>query len=331
MCTSCAGSTPAWTACRSGCLEGTDLWTLRIAVANEGRFEYKLAIGRGGGEDLVLDPLNPEVADDPFGQNSVCRTSGYRRPDWSEPRGAPAGRIEQIAVESPAFGGARTEHVYLPPGYDPEARYPLLVVHDGIDFVTYAELSVSLDNLIDAGDVPPLVAALVQTGDRPGEYAGGRQHSRYLVQDLLPALEARYGLTPVPEERVLMGASLGAVAALATAFRYPGRFGGLVLNSGSFILDERKLARRPHPVFFRIADLVRLFRRAPALPPTRAFVSTGELEGLASENRALASFLRERGVDVLFKSVWDGHHWHNWRDQLRDGLRWVFGRDADQG
>ena len=58
--------------------------------------------------------------------------------------------------------------------------------------------------------------------------------------------------------------------------------------------------------------------------PTRAtFVSTGELEGLADENRALAEFLRERGADVLFKSAWDGHHWHNWRDQLRDGLTWV--------
>ena len=75
------------------------------------------------------------------------------------------------------------------------------------------------------------------------------------------------------------------------------------------------------PVFHRIARVMRALRRAPPLPPTRAFVSTGELEGLADENRALASFLRERGVDVLFKSAWDGHHWHNWRDQLRDGLR----------
>jgi enterochelin esterase family protein len=36
--------------------------------------------------------------------------------------------------------------------------------------------------------------------------------------------------------------------------------------------------------------------------------------------------LRPRGVDVLFKSAWDGHHWHDWRDQLRDGLTWVLRR-----
>jgi enterochelin esterase family protein len=120
-----------------------------------------------------------------------------------------------------------------------------------------------------------------------------------------------------------MGASLGAVASLSTAFRYPGVFGGLILQSGSFILDERKLEQRPHPVFQRIAHLVRVLRRAPHVPGARAFVSTGELEGLADENQALATFLRDRGIDVLFKSAWDGHHWHNWRDQLRDGLMWV--------
>ena len=27
--------------------------------------------------------------------------------------------------------------------------------------------------------------------------------------------------------------------------------------------------------------------------------------------------------------AWDGHHWHNWRDQLRDGLRWVLRGEAN--
>jgi enterochelin esterase family protein len=197
------------------------------------------------------------------------------------------------------------------------------VIHDGDDFMTYADLAVSLDNLIDAGDIQPVVAALVQSRDRTGEYPRGRRHARYLVRELLPALSDRFAISDRPGDRVLLGASLGAVASLATAFRYPGVFGGLVLQSGSFVLDERKLERRTHPVFHRVARLVRALRRAPDLPRTRAFVSTGELEGLADENRALATFLRERNVDVLFRSAWDGHHWHNWRDQLRDGLMWV--------
>ena len=311
-------------------LAGTDLWLLRLPVEDGGRFEYKLAIGRHGQEALIVDPLNPARAGDPFGENSEARTLGYERPQWSLPRGTPAGRIETMRVESRAFGEAREVGVYLPAGHDPARVYPLVVIHDGEDFVNYAGLPVVLDNLIDAGEIPPVIAALVQTRDRLGEYSGGRQHPAFVVGELLPALGARWRISEAPGERVLLGASLGAVASLVTAFRYPGCFGGLVLKSGSFILDERKLQRRPHPVFHRIARVMRALRRAPPLPPTRAFVSTGELEGLAEENRALASFLRERGVDVLFKSAWDGHHWHNWRDQLRDGLRWVLRPGEDQ-
>lgn len=311
-------------------LGGTDLWLLRLPVEDGGRFEYKLAIGRGGHEALVVDPRNPARAGDPFGENSVARTLGYERPAWSLPRGAPAGRIERTEVASAAFGERRDVGVYLPAGYDPGRAYPLVVVHDGGDFVAFADLPVVLDNLIDAGEIPPVIAALIQTRDRLGEYAGSREHAAFLTRELLPQLGARWRIAEAPAERVLLGASLGAVASLITAFRCPGVFGGLVLKSGSFILDERKLRRRPHPVFHRIARVMRALRRAPPLPPTRAFVSTGELEGLADENRALASFLRERGVDVLFKSAWDGHHWHNWRDQLRDGLRWVLRPGRDQ-
>ncbi|MEM8855849.1 MAG: alpha/beta hydrolase-fold protein [Pseudomonadota bacterium] len=308
---------------------GTDLWLLQLPVEDGGRFENKIAIGRDGNEAWTLAPFNPARAGDPFGENSVCSTHGYVRPEWTEPRGAPQGRIVDIAVPSDTFGEVRGERLYVPADHRPGTPLPIVVIHDGDDYVTYADLAVSLDNLIAAGDIPPVFAALVQTRDRMGEYTGGRQHARYLAQELLPFLEGEYSLMEEAKGRVLLGASLGAVASLSTAFRYPGVFGGLVLKSGSFILDERKLRSRQHPVFHRVAQLVKALRRAPSLPPTRAFVSTGELEGLADENRALATFLHDHGVDVLFKSAWDGHHWHNWRDQLRDGLMWVL-RPGDE-
>lgn len=307
-------------------IAGTSLWHLRLPVEDGGRFEYKLAVAGPADEAWILDPLNPARAGDPFGENSEARTWGYEPPAWSQHQGAPAGRVETLTVESPTFGEARHERIYLPAAYRAGASHPLLIVHDGRDYVSYAGLSVSLDNLIAAGDVPPLVAVLAQTGDRMSEYPRGRRHARYLVNELLPAVAARHAVSADPRERVLLGASLGAVASLATAFRYPGVFGGLILKSGSFVLDPAKLAQRPHPVFHRTARLVRAIRRAPDLPETRAYVSTGELEGLAEENRALADVLRERGVDVMFRSSWDGHHWHNWRDHLRDGLMWVLRR-----
>lgn len=304
-------------------LSGTRIWTLRLEVPDRGRFEYKLAIHRHGHEEWMLDPLNPERAGDPFGENSVCRTLGYERPAWTVRQNVPSGTVEALAVESRIFSETRLEHIYRPAHPAPPLGYPLVIIHDGHDYNTYADLSTSLDNLIAAGDIPPLVAVLIQTHKRLEEYPRGRRHARYVVDELLPAISAKIPVSGNPRDRILLGASLGAVASLSTSFRYPGVFRGLVLKSGSFIFDERKLTGRAHPVFHRVARLVRTVKRAPDLPDTRAFVSTGELEGLASENMTLANFLRQRGVDVLLKTAWDGHHWHNWRDQLRDGLMWV--------
>lgn len=305
----------------------TPLWLLSMPVTDGGRFEYKLCIHQADNEQWILDPLNNNKAGDPYGENSVCKTFGYTQPDWSKPHNAPAGVIHDLSVTSAVFDEVREEQVYLPAGFVEGRPLPLLVIHDGADFVTYADLATSLDNLIHTGVIPPLVVALVQTKDRMGEYARGRRHSRYLVSDLLPELEVQYALSDRVQHRVLLGASLGAVAALSTVFRYPDVFGGVVLQSGSFILDDKKLQGRPHPVFRRVARLVKALRRAPDMPQLKAFVSTGELEGLASENRALAKLLEDSGVDVQFKSAWDGHHWHNWRDQLRDGLMWVLRSD----
>ncbi len=308
---------------------GTALWYLVLPVEDGGRFEYKLAVARDGHEEWMLDPLNPARAGDPFGENSVAMTWGYARPGWTLPRGAPEGEVVPLAVASRVFGHERRESAYLPAGYDGARAHPVVVIHDGHDFNAFADLRLSLDNLIAAGDIPPLVALLIQTDDRMGEYPRGRRHARYVVDELLPAAEARFRLSSHGEDRIALGASLGAVASLATALRYPGSFGGLVLKSGSFILDPQKLDARPHPVFRRVAGLVAALRRSSSQPATRAFVSTGEWEGLADENRALASLLHERGVDVLFKSAWDGHHWHNWRDQLRDGLMWVLRQNTN--
>ncbi len=189
----------------------TPLWLLHLPVTDGGRFEYKLGVEENGHEEWVMDPLNKFKAGDPYGENSVCRTYGYSQPEWSKPQGATAGTIVALQVASEIFQETRNEQVYLPANHDPTQAYPLLVIHDGADFITYADLATSLDNLIAAGTIPPIIAALVQTRDRLGEYARGHHHARYLVHDLLPLLESRFTLSQRSEDRVLLGASLGAV------------------------------------------------------------------------------------------------------------------------
>lgn len=303
---------------------GDQLWHLRLAVPDNARFEYKIDIGRNGGGEWVNDPLNPELASDPFGTNSVCMTHGYEVPDWAQPDPqVPRGRIEETGVDSTAFGEERRIGMYLPAGYEPGRPYPLVIVHDGFDYVDHASLQQVLDNLIHRGDLPPLIAALMQSPDRTTEYVDDPRHADFVANELVPAIGARHTVASEPTRRVLMGASLGAVASLSTADRIPRTFGGLVLKSGSFVVDERKLVTRDD-VFRRVHEFVGELSEEERLA-RRAFVTCGRYEGLASENRQIAAFLRQTGVRTRYVEPKDAHHWQNWRDQTRAGLMWCLG------
>ena len=300
---------------------GSDWWLLRLLVPDGARFEYKFDVVRSGHGEWITDPLNPNYATDPHGANSVCETWGYSPPDWAAPEpAAGAGTIERMRIDSEAFGGVREVGVYLPAGYAADRIHPLVVVHDGHDYVDHAGLATVLDNLIERGDLPPLIAVLTQSPDRMTEYVDDPRHAAFISAELLPALESAYRLSGRARDRVLMGASLGAVASLSVAARAPRLFGGVVLKSGSFIFDRTLLASRAE-LFRRVSEFVAGLGGDERLLH-RAFISCGRYEGLVSENRRMAAFLRRAGVATRYVESRDAHHWGNWRDQIRAGLMW---------
>jgi enterochelin esterase-like enzyme len=305
-------------------VDGSDLWHLFLELPPKSRLEYKFEVVENGAERWINDPLNPIVAHDPFGANSVCATFGYERPDWTieDPAALPGG-IDEQRLESTVFGDERVFKIYLPARFRRAHRYPLLIVHDGSDFVSYAAIKIVLDNLIHRRQIAPTIVALTDPVDRLGEYRGNAAHGRFLVEELLPRLQAAFPLRKASAARGLMGASLGAVASLATAWRHPGMFGNLLLQSGSFVLDNTG-PRRRDPLFDQVAAVMQAYSAAPGRPANRLYVSCGIYEGLIHENRAMVPFFREQGLEVRYEEARDGHHWENWRDRLRNALSWLF-------
>jgi len=303
---------------------GTDLWHLFLELPPSSRIEYKFDVVRGGHGEWITDPLNPLTAEDPFGRNSVCRAWGYQRPGWT--LGHPEtrkGRLEAFRLHSRALGETREVAVYVPARFRASRRYPLLVVHDGMDFLQFADLKHVLDNLIHRLEIPPMIAALTQAGDRLDEYAGDERHNRFVAEELVAAMGERYPLAPGPTERCLMGASFGAVASLSTAWRHPGVFDKLLLLSGSFAFSDIGTHRRG-PVFDPVVRFMNAFRDAPGRPARKLYVGCGVYESLIYENRSLVPLLKEHGMDVRYREVRDGHNWENWRDRLQDALGWLF-------
>lgn len=301
----------------------SELWVLRLDLPEQSRFEYKFELKRGQASEWIVDPLNPHRAADPFGANSVGQGYGYQAPDWTraDPR-ARAGSLDEFALDSRHLG-PRGVRVYLPARFRRTRRYPLLVCHDGDDYLRYAEFKTVLDNLIDRLEVAPLVVALINSPDRLKEYVGYEPHADFVVEELLPALRERVPLDDDAAARGLMGASLGGVASLHTAWRHPGRFGRLLLQSGSFAFTDIGENRRG-PVFEPVVKFVNAFRADPGRPAERIYLSCGIYESLIYENRSLLPLLQEQRLQVRYDEARDGHNWQNWRDRLQAGLTYLF-------
>jgi enterochelin esterase family protein len=305
-------------------LNGTDLWFLSLEIPRRSRVEYKLELVQGGNHRLVRDPLNPHLATDPYGSNSVVHTEGYEIGSWTEhdPDARP-GEIRSHRISSEAFGGMREIQVYLPARFRETRRYPLLVVHDGFDYLRFANLKQVLDNLIHRLEIPPMIVALTQSPNRLDEYTDDERHAAFLVDELVPLIEERYPLVGKPETRGLMGASFGAVASLAAAWRHPGFFGNLLLQSGSFAFTDIGDHDRG-PLFDPVVEFVNEFRRNPGRPADHVFMSCGTYESLIYYNRSMQPLLQSTGMAVRYVEARDGHNWENWRDRLREGLSWLF-------
>jgi enterochelin esterase family protein len=295
-----------------------------IELPPESRIEYKFELVRGDNRELILDPLNGVLAQDPFGANSVCQGAGYQRPDWTLPDvDARTGRIHQARVPSRAFGEDRDIQVYLPARFRRNRRYPLLIVHDGDDYLQYAALGTVLDNLIHNLQIPQMIVALTRSPDRLREYGANDQHAAFIADDLLGYMTAEYPLIDEVYARGLMGASFGGVATLYTAWRNPGLFGCLLLQSGSFAFSDLGHHNRD-PVFDPVAKFMNTFRKTPGVPAEKIYMSCGIYESLIYENRSLVPLLQRQKLDLRFEEVRDAHNWENWRDRLQNALSWLF-------
>lgn len=305
-------------------IDGTDLWAATIEWPKGSRVEYKLEVTRNGHSQLVLDPLNPVIAHDPFGANSVCQAFGYERPRWTLPDpDARQGSLQSRRLFSKSFNQTRDLQVYLPANFRKNRRYPLLIVHDGLDYLRYAALKVVLDNLINNLEIPAMVVAMTQSPDRLKEYSGNDQHAKFLAEDLLPFMSKHYPLRDETSSRGILGASFGAVASLHAAWKYPQLFGNLLLQSGSFAFSDLGRHKRSK-AFDPVVKFMNAFRENPGLPASKIYMSCGIYESLIYENRSLIPRLQAQGIDVRFEEVRDAHNWENWRDRLSSGLSWLF-------
>lgn len=153
---------------------------------------------------------------------------------------------------SEALGRDMSYGVYLPASYaeDTERRYPLVVWLHGMwedenRFHTRGGAA-ALDKLIGDGALPELILVSPSAG-RSSFYINGKasKEEDALLNDFLHHVDSEYRVATDRAQRVLMGVSLGGMAALKVAMRHPQLFGTVATHSAAIFpadldnLDER--------------------------------------------------------------------------------------------
>ena len=283
-------------------------WELRLPRPSVHRMEYMFDLA---GTGLRTDPTNPRVVGGAFGEHSWLPLPGYVEPTWIQVEPI-ASTLTPLTVEPTPVGPVDVQ-VWAPDGIAPGFELPLLLAHDGPEFASYAGLTHYVGAMVSEGRLPPLRLALIRPGSRNLWYAANPQYGIALTEHVLPAIGAQYR-SRLP---VLMGASLGALAALYAEWNHPGTFAGLFLQSGSFFTPETDPQESGFEFYAEVTGFVNQVLTATAAPSTPPVgLTAGTPEENVHNNRVMAAQLTSLGLDVAFDETPDMHNFTAWRDVL---------------
>jgi enterochelin esterase family protein len=222
---------------------------------------------------------------------------------WLAPRAdANHGELVQQQHRSEILDNERRIWVYTPPGYQADDEpYALLALFDGDVVRGPIPFPTILDNLIDDGRIPPMVAVLVDSLTqevRNRELPCGAPFLEYLTDELLPWARTQYRITTDPARTIVAGQSHGGQAAAFAGLRRPDVFGNVISQSGSFWWSpdddhEHEWLTRQYAASERLADALIALSPPQKLEPP---IAGGCQLGTMIPRTAIAAAVRKRKV-----------------------------------
>lgn len=315
----------------------SDIWYLTARVPADSRFDYAFLPADGPPEFHVPfrkirgpdarfarrqpDPNNPRL------HNGLSRAElpGAAPQPWIAAKPDVAkGKVTELKLDSVKLKESRRVGIYTPPNYDPKRKYPLVIAFDGevygLDADPQIPLPTILDNLIAANKIPPVVAALVASGQtRERDLPGSEMFSAFLADELVPKMRTDYRAGMTPAETIVTGSSFGGLCSAFSAFHHPDVIGNVLSNSGSY---QYVLGSIENDISSTVEGgwLIRDFAKAPK-KPIRFYLDAGLFEmNLLNSNRHIRDVLVAKGYPVVYAEFSGGHDYWMWRGTISDGL-----------
>ncbi|MFP5379805.1 MAG: alpha/beta hydrolase [Vicinamibacteria bacterium] len=284
-------------------IEGTDWWWHQSEAYTNGRVEYVLLYEK----ETTRDPLNPRTVGSIVGDRSEIRMPFFQaHPEIDDATAVPEGRLIEERIASRALGGERRVWFHLPPGYDTsDELYPVVFVLDGGVWATEMGVPAVIERLLARDAAPEAITVFVAPEERQREYSRHVPWRRFMTDELVPLVDARFRTFPSPERRVVLGSSLSGYAAMDLAIEAPGTFGAVAAIAPP-VQTATLVTNQPHA-------------RA-AVRSLRIAVVAAVYDEMVDGARRLRTALYEADAAVTYIEVAEGHNWNMFRGYLDDLL-----------
>lgn len=324
--------------------------TLRLPTGS--RLEFKFTLGSWESEGLAPSGLT--------GSNNVLLVQtnteatfvipGFKKPiadssdDWKS--SGVIGRLEYWKrMPSKFLSPVRDIAIWLPPGYDENStnRYAVLYMHDGQNLfdpgTSYAGVDWGVDEAIvrgvNAGRFPPMIVVGVWcTEQRLREYSpwhSGTNYAKFLIEELIPQINAKFRTMIGPENTATMGSSMGGLISFWLAWKHPDVFGNAGCLSSALTWDGNLLGKPLEETPFIASELTatNTFPRG-----VRIYFDYGTRETKSTSFEAmhikLGDWLTSQGLKdgddfVVRKFPGAQHNEAAWRARLDEPLNFLFG------
>jgi enterochelin esterase-like enzyme len=298
---------------------------------------HKLFLLLLGVNTLVLAQAPPRPPMRPAPKAGVCplpilpALPAYTETAFFAKTDVPHGKVEQVTYKNYA-GVDKRMHVYLPPDYDRNARYPVLYLNHGggdddskwssDDPKRGGNAQFILDNLLAAGKAKPMLIVMPNTSacasynpSAPGKDDACTQE--YLT-DIIPYVDSHYRTKASRENRALAGLSMGGFVVLHTGLPHLDTFSELYVYSSGHISAESlkqfddnfgSLLKDPHT-----NDLFRV----------PFYMAAGETDIALNNGQKDLALLNQYGVRNFWVLSTGGHEWPNWRRYLYQTAQIMF-------
>ncbi len=227
------------------------------------------------------------------------------------------GKLEIVEYDSMTVGTKRKMQVYTPPGYSADKKYPVLYLLHGIggdetEWQRYSKVDALIDNLIAAKKAEPMIVVMpngrAQKDDRADAGMGAvpafAVFERDLLDDVIPAIDARFGTQKNRESRALAGLSMGGGQTLNFGFSHMDTFAWI----GAF--SSAPNTKPP-------AELLPERAVATATSQLKLLVLTcGYKDGLFRISKGVNNYLKEKKVPHVWHVDGNGHDPTHWSSSL---------------